>query len=103
MLYKTMVLGLLESRPQLHDRLLHSRILLQVLDTCSTDLRTRHLSLRDRLLQQKPGSNPIQITSEAMEIALKELEARLPAELPQTEPLSLDAAMAYLRDPSRPA
>jgi hypothetical protein len=34
----------------------------------------------EQLAQMKPGSDPIQISSEAFEIALKELQDRLPPE-----------------------
>ena len=93
----------LESRPELYETLRRSRVLPLVLDICSTDLRTRHLGLQDRLWQSRPESEPTQIASEALEIALQEFEAQLPSEPPPTgtEPLSLDAAMAYIRNPSR--
>ena len=56
-------------------------------------------SLEGTLCQARPGSDPSQIASEALEMALKELEDRLPSASPQNdhEPLSLDAAMAFIR------
>ena len=53
------------------------------------------------LLQLRPGSDPTQITSEAMEMAVKEMEDRLPSESPQDDngATVLDAAMLFLRRP----
>jgi hypothetical protein len=47
------------------------------------------------------GSSPSQISSEAMERALKDLLASLPPESPQDEDetATLDAAMAFLHTP----
>ena len=49
--------------------------------------------------QAQPGSDPSQIPSQALELALRELEDRLPSASPQdeNEALSLDQAMAYVR------
>ena len=105
MLYKTIVLELLQSRPQIHEQLRQQRQLLNTMNRYSAELKTSHEAWKEELAKARPGSDPSQIASEALEIALQELEAQLPPELPptETEPLSLDAAMAYLRNPSRPA
>ena len=54
------------------------------------------------LLQLRPGSDRSQIAGEAMEMALKELEDRLPAASSQdgNEAQVLDAAMLFLRRPT---
>ena len=105
MMYKTIVLELLEQSPELHEDLRRERKLLPVLDLYSTELKTSHETWKDRLSQAKPGSEESQIASEAMEIALKELQDRLRTESPPAEnaPLSLDGAMAYIRKHTPPA
>lgn len=105
MQYKTIVLQLLEQHPKMYDQLRSQRLLLPVLDLCATDLKARHQTWKDRLLRTKPSSDLNQIASEALEIALKELEDRLLSESPpgESEPLSLDEAMAFLRRHTPPA
>jgi len=105
MLYKTMVLGLLEERPQLHRQLRTQRILLATVEQHAQLLKARHETWKEQLAQAIKGSDPGQIAGEALEIALKELEDSLPSASPpdDSEPLSLDAAMAYLRRHTPPA
>jgi hypothetical protein len=99
MQHKTIVLGLLEQRPALHSRLQKERLLLQAMETYSTLLSGRHLAWKQRLARARPGSDPAQIASEAMELAISELEGCLPPASPSddSEALSLDQAMAYIR------
>ena len=99
MLYKTIVLELLQERTELHEQLRLTRRLLPTLETCSQELKASHQSWMETLAKTSPGSDPIQIESEAMEMAIKELEDRLPSVSPaeESEPLSLDAAMAFVR------
>ena len=105
MQYKTIVLELLHQRTELHDQLRKRQMLLTALESLARDLKARHETWKDRLTQAKPGSDPGQTASEALEIALQELEDSLPPEFPQNEdePLSLDAAMAFLRRHTPPA
>ena len=95
MLYKTMILGLLQDRPQLYDHLISNRTLLATLDSHAKELKVSHEAWKDRLWQARPDSDASQINSEAMELALEELERVLPpASLPDEDsPFSLDAAM----------
>jgi len=99
MYYKTMVLELLKQHPQIHKRLRSQRMLLPTLDRYASQLRTHHEAWMHRLSQAKPGSYQSQIASEALEIALKELEDSLPATASpsRNEPLSLKAAMTFIR------
>ncbi len=99
LLYKTMVLGLLEERPRFHRQLRKNRTLLATLEHYANLLKTHHEAWKDQLAQARPGSDPSQIAGEALEIALKELEDSLPNESPpdDSEPFSLDAAMAFIR------
>ncbi len=105
MQYKTIVLELLQQRPEIHEQLRKDRKLLTTMESYARDLKSSHEAWKETLSQDRPGSDPSQIASEAMELALKELEDRLSAEsLPSdNEPLSLDAAMASIHKPTRNA
>ena len=100
MQYKTIVLELLTQRTELHEQLRLTRRLLATVETCARQLKESHEAWKTTLARSHPGSDPSQVSSEAMELALKELEDRLPAESPrdEAEPLSLDAAMAFVRE-----
>ena len=99
MMYKTIVLELLQQNPALHNRLRASRMLLSTVDLQATALKRYHETWMDRLSQAKPDRDPIQVASEAMELALEDLRENLPSgsEANGTEELSLDEAMTYLR------
>jgi hypothetical protein len=99
MQYKTIVLELLQQRPQIHDQLRKDRKLLPTVEMYARELKTSHEAWKETLGEERPGSDQSQIAFEALEMALKEMEDRLPSEsLPNDkEPLSLDAAMAFLR------
>jgi len=99
MQYKTIVLELLQQQTELHEQLRLTRRLLPTIETCARELKSSHESWKETLSQANPGSDPSQISSEALELALKELEDRLPsASHPdESEPLSLDKAMAYIK------
>jgi len=105
MQYKTICLQMIQERPQMYDQLLRKRTLLPTLERYAIQLRTSHQSWQDLLSQAKPGSSESQIASKALEMALKELEDSLPPAYPQDEdePLSLDAAMAFIRNHTQSA
>jgi hypothetical protein len=105
MYYKTMVLELLQQHSEIHEQLRNQRRLLPMLDLYSGELKTRHEAWKESLSRAKPASNASQIASEALEIALKELQDRLTSGSPPlgSEPLSLDAAMAFVRAHPPPA
>jgi hypothetical protein len=96
---KTIVLELLEQNPELHERLRRNRILLATLDSYATELATRHITWERQIAHAKPGTDQKQIASEALELALEELQGCLASASPpdENEPLSLDDAMAYIR------
>lgn len=79
MKYKTIVLELLQQRTELHEQLRLTRRLRPTMEALATDLRELHLSWTETLSAARPGSDPSQISSEAMELALKGLEDRLPS------------------------
>ena len=102
MQYKTIILEMLEQRPKMHQELRQSRKLLPTLEFHASELRDSHEDWKDRILQAKPESDLSQIASEAMELALKDMEDRLPSESNQdeSETLSLDQAMAHISRPT---
>ena len=97
MQYKTIILELLQQRPQMHERLRQERMLLPTMERYAMDLRTRHLEWKEVLQERQPDSEPSQIASEALEMALKDLEDRLPPESPESDGPNLDEAMASVR------
>lgn len=99
MQYKTIVLELLKSRTRLHEQLRRARLLMPAMETCASLLKASHEEWIASLTKSQPGSDPGQISSQALEFSLKELEDRLPDELPTPgdETLFLDEAMAFLR------
>ena len=105
MQYKTMILELLKQRRQMHDQLRKERKLLPTMERYAKELRASHLAWTELLSRLRPGSDPSQISSEALEIALKELQDRLPNESHPngSEALFLDAAMLFIRRHTRRA
>lgn len=103
--YKTMCLQMIQDRPEMYDQLLGSRTLLPALQRYANQLRDGHHAWKEMLAKARPGSTQSQIASEALEIALKELEDSLPpASLPsEREVLSLDGAIAFIRHHTPPA
>lgn len=105
MLYKTIVLEMLEQRTQLHERLRRERKLLTTLENYARELKASHESWKETLSQARPGSDASQISSEAMELALQELADRLPpvSESGEKELPTLDQVTATLlpRTPER--
>jgi hypothetical protein len=103
--YKTICLQMIQDRPQMYDQLISDRSLLTTLDRYAIQLRTSHQEWMDRLARAKPASEPNQIASEALEIAIEKLKDSLVSGSPPTDndPLSLDGAMAFIRRHSPPA
>jgi hypothetical protein len=91
MRYKTMTLELIEQNPELHDQLRRQRMLLLTLERYAGELKASHEAWKDRLARARPESDPSQVSSEALELALEQLQARLRQEssTDDTEPLSL--------------
>ena len=102
MQYKTIVLEMLQQRTELHEQLRSTRQLLSTVEAWAKELKDRHEAWKDTLLQAKPSSEPNQIASEALEMALSEMETRLPSATLQdeTETPSLDQAMAFVKSHS---
>ncbi|MBS0267268.1 MAG: hypothetical protein JSS02_35415 [Planctomycetes bacterium] len=100
MQYKTIVLELLQQRTEMHDQLRKDRKLLPALEFYARELKTSHEAWKETFSEAKPGSDPSQIASEAMEMAVKELEDRLQTASQDNDQvaLSLDAAMTFVRN-----
>lgn len=104
MLYKTIILEMLQRRPRMYEQLRLYRRLLPALEIYAKELKESHEALAEELRQARPDSDPRQIRSEAFEMALKELEDRLPPASPtddQEAQAQLDEAMAFIRNHSR--
>ncbi len=98
MQYKTIVLELIQQQPELHEQLRASRTLLATMDACALELKANHEEWMDRLSQRRPGSDHSQLSSEALEIAVRKLEKDLSsASKEDVDGPSLDGAMAYLK------
>ena len=105
MQYKTIALELIREQPVLYEQLRSSKRLLPAMDAYAIELKASHEAWKEQLGQARPVSDPSQIASEAMELAVQELIDRLSSESPtdESEALSLDAAMNFLRRHSPPA
>jgi hypothetical protein len=99
MQYKTMALELLRERTELYEQLRLTHRLLPTLESLAREMKASHQTWKQTLAAAKPGSEPSQLASEALEMALKELEDRLPPAVPgdEQEPLSLEKAMAFVQ------
>jgi hypothetical protein len=97
MQYKTIIHELLQQRPTMHEQLRKERKLLPALELYARELRRSHLAWQEMLAQVNPGSDKSLISSQAMEMALKEMEVHLPGESAESEQtLLLDEAMAFI-------
>jgi hypothetical protein len=105
MQYKTMVLELLQQRPRIHDRLRRQRMLLPTMEFYARELKDLHEGWKQHLAEARPGSDESQFASQALELALKELEDCLPGDSSSeaADQPSLDDFMTYLRDHTPPA
>ena len=103
--YKTIALTLIQDRPELYEQLRSTRRLLPAMDAYAIELKESHEMFKEQLGRARPHSDPSQISSEALELAIEDLRDRLPCASPrdETEPLSLDAAMNFLRRHTPPA
>jgi hypothetical protein len=81
MLYKTIAMQLLESSPS-YQHLCQHHLALPTMERLAQELAVSHEIHKTALTKARPGSSPSQISSEAMELALADLEASLTALLP---------------------
>jgi hypothetical protein len=99
MQYKTIALELIQEQPALYEQLRSSKRLLPAMDAYALELKNSHEAWKDQLGQTNPASDPRQVASEALELAMEDLRDRLRCASPvdEAEPLSLDGAMNFLR------
>ena len=102
MQYKTIVLELLSQQTELYEHLRITRKLISTLETFALELRASHHAWKESLSLARPDSDPTQIASEALEIAVQELETRLHSVSPrdESEVFSIDQAMAHIQSHS---
>jgi hypothetical protein len=103
--YKTITLELIRDQPELYERLRSTKRLLPAMDAYAIDLKTRHDAWKEAIARQRPGSHPSPIASEALELAIEQLQAQLQALSPSGSSRDeaermIDAAMASLRRPT---
>ena len=105
MMYKTIVLELIEAHPILHEQLKATRTLTLTLDTLAGELKASHDSWTQRFCEVNPGSDRRQMASEALEMAVEDMRERLHYASPndEAETRSLDAALASLLRPATPS
>lgn len=98
MRYKSITLELLQQHRKMYDRLISNGKILPALDQYATELKESHQGWMEALTQARPGSAQSQIASEALEIALKELEDHLASESApeESETFNIDAALAFI-------
>jgi hypothetical protein len=103
--YKTILMGLLEQYPEIQNELQAKRQMLTTLELYASELRMSHKAWQECLSLVWPDKSESQIASEALEIALREMENSL---LAKTSPedsyqLSLVEAMALIRGQTQDA
>jgi hypothetical protein len=79
MQYKSIVLEMIRDRPELYESLRSSKRLLTAMEAYAGELREMHQELRTAVARRQPGSDPNQIAAEALEMAIGELQDRLPS------------------------
>jgi hypothetical protein len=99
MLYKTIMLALLRQRPQMHRKLRNNHTLLPTLEHYARQLQASHEAWMEKLTEAQPDSDPSQIKSEALELALKAMEQLLKADSSAraNAAISPDEAIAFIR------
>ena len=65
----------------------------------ANELKASHEAWTDQFAQKRPWADPVQLASEALELATRELEEHLRSDSPKSEEdgFSLDDAMSFLR------
>jgi hypothetical protein len=103
--YKTIALELIQDRPGLYERLRMTKRLLPSMEAYAEDLKSLHDGWKETLLKSRPHADPYRIAAEALEMAIQDLQDRLPCELPTDEAdhLSLADAIRFVRTHTPPA
>ncbi len=96
MQYKTITLELIQDLPDLYERFRSTKRLLPAMDAYATDLKAGHEAWKEAIRRRRPGSDPSQVASEALELAIRDLQDRLHSASPRDEAEStpLDVTMS---------
>ena len=87
MKYQTIILELIQQNQPMHDQLRKERRLLATVEQAALELKASHQAWQERLAQSQPNEAAAQLSSQAFEMALKEMEERLlPASQENEEP-----------------
>lgn len=99
MQYRTIVLGLIHRHSQTYQQLCNNRRLLPTADLYAEQLRATHQDWKGRLAKANPDCSPLQLDGESLELAIRDLENYLVAHFQanESDPVSLDTAMAFIR------
>lgn len=99
MQYKTITLELIQEMPALYEQLRSTKRLLPAMDDYAIGLKASHQRWKYWIIRTHPGSDPSQIASESLEMAIEDLRSRLRSACPtgDLEMLSLDDAIAFIR------
>jgi hypothetical protein len=105
MQYKRILLHLLERNPQMYEQMRRQRKMLPTLEYHARELKILHEAWMEILSQATPLSDETQIACEALELAIQDLQDRLSGGSPlnENQAISVDKAMAYVRDHMQPA
>ncbi len=97
--YKTIILELIRQNREMHTCLKKSGILALILDHYAQELKLSHEAWQAELSRSRSQSAPAQIRSEALELALKEMENHFASgsAADEANPLSLDDVIAFFR------
>ena len=79
MLYKTIILQMLEDRPAIYNRLKAERKSLATIEALASELKANQRVILADLKQANPRMDEQQLASQAMEMALADLESALDA------------------------
>ena len=102
MLYKTVVLDLIQQDRRFYRNLKRTRRLMATIDCLSQELRQSHLAWKAELQDLKPQAIPNLISSEAFEHALQEIQNRLRfvSSENEAETAQLEQAIRFIRNHS---
>jgi hypothetical protein len=103
MQYKTIALELLKDRRELYDPLRQARLLVPAMEALASELKASHQRWIHHLTPagtQGLSMSPEQLSSQAMELALTQMQDRLRSWPALNEPLSPEQAMAFLTFPT---
>lgn len=102
MLYKTILLELLEQHPNYLEQLRQTRQTMTWLVETAFELQARHAEWNRVFFKQNPGSIPGQFSREALEMAIREVSLSFPHESAAEElgDFPIEEAIRWIHRPS---